>query len=585
MNIKEVMLLKRLLPACFALFMTACAQVEVADLPSGELVVGSGEGVDSIKLAEQAVVEKKTAIAPSLLFSLLGGEIAGQRGHVVVASELYLRAAQQSQDSQVALRAAQVALYSQNFSAAKIAVDIFLQGENIDRESRQLALIVYLRTGAVNESLDQINYLLELEPSSKRAVFLAIGDVIVRNASKPVGLKVINKMLQNNPQRASVLLIYSQYWLSADQLETALNYANKAIDLDPQWELPYLLRANILDKKGDSAEAREVLRVASERFKSVPIMMGYAKLLLQQGQLDQAKEQFLAVLVIDEQAARARFSLALVHLKLNEVVEAEAILKDLYAKKIFSGKAAFYLGKINYFRKDFKQAAEWFERVSSGTNYIEAQLNISNIKYQSGDIGGAVSVVRQLREVAPSESVRLYLLEADLLLSEDNYAALFELMNEAVKKEPEHLKLRYMRAIAAAEMQDHVLAEKDLKLVLAKDPVNVNALNALGYMLASETFRFTDARKYLSQALALKPKDAAILDSMGWLEYREGRYEESFALLTTAYKKSPEGEIAAHLGEVLWMLGRKNEASKLWEEALQRAPQNKYLLEIFERFK
>ena len=585
MNIARVMLLKRLLLTGLTLFAVACTHVEVVELQDDGLAVGSGSEASSVELVEQEVIQEPTSIAPSLLFSLLGGEIAGQRGRVGVASELYMRAAHQSQDPQVALRAAQVALYNQDFSSARVAVDIFLQDANIDKESRQLALIVYLRTGAVDESVEQINHLLEAEAESKRGVLLAIGDVIVRNASKDVGLKVINAMLQNYPQNASVFLIRSQHGLNSAQFEKALDDANTAISLEPEWELSYLQLAKVLGKKGDVAEASETLRLAVEQFKSKPMMMGYAKLLLQQEQFSLAKDQFLAVLAIDEQASKAKFSLALVYLKLNEASKAEAILKDLHDVKMFTGRAAFYLGRINYFQKDFKQAVEWFERVPSGFKYIEAQTNISNIKYQSGDLSGAIEVIRRLREVSPTESERLYLLEADLLLSDNDYTALSNLMDEAVKKAPENLRLRYTRAIAATEMNNNALAEEDLLYVLAKDPVNVNALNALGYLLASKTFRFEDARKYLKQALELRPNDAAILDSMGWLEYREGRYEESFALLTQAYKKVPEGEIAAHLGEVLWMLGRQKEARELWEKALQRDPEDKYLLEIFERLK
>jgi len=584
MDIGRVMLLKRLLLTGLTLFTVGCTHVGVAELQEEGLAAGLNGEASSNELIEQEVMQEPTSIAPSLLFSLLGGEIAGQRGHVGVASELYMRAAHQSQDPQVALRAAQVALYNKDFSSARVAIDILLQDANVGKESRQLALIVYLRTSAVDESVEQINHLLGLEVESKRGVLLAIGDVIVRNASKNVGLKVINAILQNNPQDASVHLIRSQHRLNSAQFEQALDDANKAISLEPDWELSYLQLAKVLDKKGDEAEASEVLRQAVERFKSKPMMMGYAKFLLEHEQFSLAKDQFLAVLAIDEQASKAKFSLALVYLKLNEVNKAEALLKGLHDKKTFTGRAAFYLGRINYFRKDFKQAVEWFERVPSGFKYIDAQTNISNIKYQSGDTGGAIEVIRKLRAVSPADSVRLYLLEADLLLSDSDYVALSELMDEAVSKDPENLRLRYTRAIAATEINNYVLAEEDLLYVLAKDPVNVNALNALGYMLASKTFRFKDARKYLKRALELRPNDAAILDSMGWLEYREGRYEKAFTLLTKAYKKVPEGEIAAHLGEVLWMLGRQKEARDLWGKALQRDPKDKYLLEIFERF-
>ena len=578
------MQLKRVSLTCLALFTVACSHVGVAELSEVDSVNNSNKGEGSPEILQQEVVAP-TSIEPALLFNLLGGEIAGQRGSVGIASELYMRAARQSQDAQVALRAAQVALYNQDFSSAKVAVDILLQSENIDKESRQLALIVYLRAGAVNDSVEQINHLLALEKSSERGVLLAVGDVITRNANKTVGLEVINIILKNNPSSAGAFLIRSQHWLSVSRFDLALEDVNKAIELEPQWELSYLQRSKVLGEKGDEEGASKVLAAAAERFNTVSMRMEYAKLLLKQERLVMAKEQLLAVLAIDERASKTQLSLALVHLKLNEIAEAEVLLNDLYANKIFPDRAAYYLGRINYLRKDFKPAIEWFERVGRGPIYIEAQSNISNIRYKSGDLSGAIDIIRKLRTTSPTESARFYLLEADLLMSDGNYVALAELMAEAVEKEPENLRLRYTRAIAATEVDDDALAEADLLYVLAKEPSNVNALNALGYLLASKTFRFSDARKYLKQALVLRPNDAAILDSMGWLEYREGRYEEAFALLAKAYKKVPEGEIAAHLGEVMWMLGRQKEARKLWENALRQSPDDKYLLEVFERLK
>jgi Flp pilus assembly protein TadD len=159
------------------------------------------------------------------------------------------------------------------------------------------------------------------------------------------------------------------------------------------------------------------------------------------------------------------------------------------------------------------------------------------------------------------------------------------LMNEAVNASPDDLSLRYARSIAATELDELTVAEKDLLFVLEREPNDANALNALGYTLASKTFRFKEARQYLSQAISLRPNDSAILDSMGWLNYREGHYEKALVLLQEAYKISPEGEVAAHLGETLWMLGRQKEARQLWEDALKRDADNRHLIEVLKRLK
>jgi len=145
------------------------------------------------------------------------------------------------------------------------------------------------------------------------------------------------------------------------------------------------------------------------------------------------------------------------------------------------------------------------------------------------------------------------------------------------------MALRYTRSIAATEINNLKSAEQDLLFILAKQPDNVDALNALGYTLASKTFRFKEARDYLTKALKLRPHDGAILDSMGWLNYREGHYEQALLLLEKAYEITPEGEIAAHLGEALWTMGRVKDARKVWEEALKQDADNKYLTDVLKR--
>ncbi|OUR84347.1 hypothetical protein A9Q82_00960 [Cycloclasticus sp. 46_120_T64] len=575
------MLLRRLLLVCVTLFAVACAHVKTN---VDTAVIGKEVAVAPVAPVSEVVLPvTPQQMSSALLFNVLAGEIAGQRGNIEAAAVLYLRAARQSQDPQVALRAAQIALYKKDFSSARVAVDIFMKAGAVDSASRQLALIVYLRTGAIDESVKQVNGLLRELTVPKQGALLAIGDVISRNTTKTDGLLVINMLLQENPQDASVYLMRSQHLLDSGLVDRALLDVRQAVELEPSWSLPHLHYAKVLEAKGKVPQAVATLKLASDQFKSKSVLMAYAKLLLKQERYSLAKEQFQTVLLIDERTPRARFSLALIHMKLNELVEAELILQTLFEDKVFPAKAAFYLGRISYFRKDYQSATGWFERVPKGGDYVEAQSNISRIKFQLGDLAGAVNVVRKLRAASPEQSTKLYLLEADLLLSESDYLAVYALMNEAVGRAPTDLTLRYTRAIAATELNKDSLAEEDLLFVLAREPANANALNALGYLLASKTFRFEQAREYLTKALALKPNDPAVLDSMGWLEYREGRYVKSLALLLKAYKAMPEGEIAAHLGEVMWMLGRRQEAVELWQKALQQDAANRYLLEVVDR--
>ena len=519
----------------------------------------------------------------ALLYSLLGGEVAGQRGDINMASAFYVEAAKLSKDPEVALRAAQIALYSKDVEAAKSAIDIAVDSGGVSAESHRLALTIYLRSGDIKKSLNQITLMLEKSDIPQRNALLAIGDIVSRHASKDVGVQVVNELVKTYPNEAGIYLVRSKMMSQFKQWDNAEGDAVIVTKLDPTWPVGFAQLSFVLESKGETERALLILKNASERLKARQLMMGYGQLLAKNERYEEAKIEFLKIVSQEEDYPEASFALGLVYLKLEETAEAIAVFKDLYAVNRFSSQSAFYLGRIYYFQKAYQDALLWFGRVTKGIQYIDSQATTALIKSEMGDLQGARSILQTLRNEYPENATRFYLLESELLMDGQHNKVLYDLLNEAVKEAPDDLALRYARSIAATELDKVKVAEKDLLFVLAKKPNDVNALNALGYTLASKTFRFKEARQYLMQALSLRPSDPAILDSMGWLNYREGHYEEALVLLQKAYQGSPEGEIAAHLGETLWMLGRQQEARELWEEALKQDSDNKHLLEVLKR--
>jgi len=313
--------------------------------------------------------------------------------------------------------------------------------------------------------------------------------------------------------------------------------------------------------------------------------MGYGQLLAKYERYAEAKDQVLKVLSKESTYPEGQFALGLVSLKLDDVVNAKETFASLYNEAAFSSQAAFYLGRITYHQKQYKDALGWFSKVEKGAHYIDSQANMAMIKSKMGDLQSARVELQRLRNEFPKDAKRFYLLEAELLMDDLRYQDAYHLLTKGVSEIPVNLAMRYMRSIAATEINELEIAEIDLLYILEKTPKDANALNALGYTLASKTDRLKEARKYLTQALLLRPNDSAILDSMGWLTYREGAHQKALVILEKAYSKSPEGEIAAHLGEVLWMLGRKQEAQIVWNQALERDAGNRYLLEVLQRLK
>jgi len=570
-----VMLLSQLIVAC------AVAPENKAKIVND---AGASASIQKKTVIEAKEVEKvKTPLSAELLFNILAGELAGKKGHIPAASAFYTRAATISSDPDLALRAVQVAIFNKDVAGATSMVNLLLEKGQVNAQIHQLALTVYLAVGDVDKSIKQANAFVAASDIPLRNTLLAVGDMISRSSNKQVAYHVIDGLLTSYVTESAVYLSRSQIGLRFNEKAQAEQDAKKALELAPDWSAPYLQLARVYEKVGDIESGLSVLKGADERFSDHRVSMKYGQLLAHNKEYAKAEQQFIAILEADKSHNEAHFSLALVLLKQEKLAAAKARFLTLRELGGFPSESAFYLGRIDYGDGKLESAITWFKEVGQGRIYIDAQANIAMIKSKLGDLPGARRVAASLRQQFPNKAAQFYVLEGEFLANENQYPELFELMTEAVSKSPDNLTLRYTRSIAAAELDKIDVVESDLNKVLEKDPDNVNALNALGYTLASKTFRFDEARGYLKKALSFRPDDSAILDSMGWLNYRSGRYEEALVLLEKAYSQQPEAEIAAHLGETLWVLGRQKEAKEIWQEAVKKFPEDRKLLEALKR--
>jgi len=246
--------------------------------------------------------------------------------------------------------------------------------------------------------------------------------------------------------------------------------------------------------------------------------------------------------------------------------------------------SAYYLGQVEEMAESWDSALSWY-RKAEGERTLEARIRMAYISARQGQVGPAREILHQLREQWPDDAPTLYLIEAQILAEQELPEQAMAVYDEALEAFPGNHDLLYGRGLHAITLDRLERMESDFRAILAEDPENADALNALGYSLADRTDRYAEALGYIERALALKPDDAAILDSMGWVQYRLGKPEEALEYLKRALSQMPDGEIAAHLGEVLWSLGRRDEAWSTWEEALARDPENKHLQKVMGRYR
>jgi tetratricopeptide (TPR) repeat protein len=242
-----------------------------------------------------------------------------------------------------------------------------------------------------------------------------------------------------------------------------------------------------------------------------------------------------------------------------------------------------YLGQIAEEQKKYEEAAKWYREITDSDKVFTAKLHLANTVAQ---LQGVDAALKQLDSVQPNdedEFVRLALTKELILRDAHDLPRAKSVMDDAVARYPENTDLLYARGLLAAQLDDISEHEKDMRAVLAEDPNNAQALNALGYTLADATDRFKEAYDLISKALSMRPDDPFILDSMGWVQYRMGNRQDAIEYLQKALAKRDDPEIAAHLGEVLWVAGQKDKAREIWAKAKKEDPDNDTLNETIER--
>ena len=205
------------------------------------------------------------------------------------------------------------------------------------------------------------------------------------------------------------------------------------------------------------------------------------------------------------------------------------------------------------------------------------------MRYYTRDLDSAIEVLRALEPATEAEYVDRATTRHYLLLQDYKYDEAYSAINETLAFLPNNVELKYARALVAAELSELETMEGDLRSIIANHPNHANALNALGYTLADQTDRYLEAKELVLQALALRPNDAHILDSMGWVFFRLKDYQQAIDFLQRAYQIAPQVEVAAHLGEALWANGELDKARTVWAEAILKDDNNPLLNKTLKR--
>lgn len=521
-----------------------------------------------------------------LMFELMIAELAGRRGQLDVAMAGYLRAAQRTDDPRVSERATRLALFGQQWAEAEKACRRWLELLPDAPEAPEILAQSVLLQGKTEEAVTLYRELITTSDAPDQ-VLRQLQGVLQGTGDAAQALSVMQAVQESVPGNALAHLALARVKLANDDIPGARVSADEALKLDPGSTEALLLKAQLKLAEGEAAEAFAAIDSALEADPGKSMLrLGYARLLLEAGEADALGEQLDALYDSVDKNPDTLLTLSLMALDGRRLEQGERFLLDLLETGEYADQANFYLARISDESQDSAQAIAYYDAVGPGEMLAPAQIRVAELLGLSGDLEQGRARLRQLAEATPDVDMQVRLLSAEsrMLQNADQAPEAVRVLTTGLEKFPDHPDLLYSRALAADSAGDKGMLVSDLKILIDLEPENAHALNALGYHYADANIELPEAEKLLVKANRLLPDDPAIMDSLGWLRYRQGKYAEAITLLEAAYRLYPDAEIAAHLGEVLWLNGNKEEARNFVDEALAKSPEDDRLLRVKKKY-
>lgn len=542
----------------------APAQTEAALPPEEEAAL----------LPERVVNKSFTA---DTLYALLVAELALGRQRHDIALNNYVQQAVETQDAGIAEHATHLARMLRAQDEALQMAELWAEVEPQNIEARHLYASGLVQANRFEEAFEQARLLVEAGEAAAfedLAANAADGSPEVRKALA----EKYRELLETHPDNVSLLVGYSLLQEQLNQPKAALESVRRALEVESDSVTALYQEARLLQVLGENELAMKKMgALVAANPDNHRLRLRYARALVDVD-LSAAHKEYLELykqLPFDQDVI---FTLALIERELQMYDASAERFYTLIARQQHVSAAHYQLGKIYEAQNRPDKALPHYLDVAEGSNYVAAISHASRILVNEDREDDALLLVQQRRSAQSLENrSSLYMLEAELLSQSGNNSGAEKILSEGLKHTPENTSLLYARAMLYARIDVIDAAEKDLLAILEKQPNDAAALNALGYTLADKTNRLEEAHDYIERALALTPNDPAVLDSMGWVYYRQGNMQEALSKLRQAMQAMPDHEIAAHLGEVLWVTGVHDEAKKVWRSGLELNPESQII--------
>jgi tetratricopeptide (TPR) repeat protein len=542
-----------------------------------------------------------SALDSALLYKLLLAEFKARGGDPGSAYALLLDAARKTNDAQLYQRAVDIAVQSHAGESALMAVQAWRQAQPASMEANRYLLQILIGLNRIAETLEPLKREIALtEPKDKAASLLAIPRYFARVSDKGLVLATVEQALSSfltQPTLAAASwTTLGRLRLEAGDPQAALEAARRGQRADERATPPVALALTLMSSAAPQAEA--LVTKYLEAPAQPEFRMEYTRLLLSTRRYAEAATQLQILTQESPDYLPAWLVRGALALQDGSVLVAEqSFLRYLEQVQIKTGgansaetgrgmvQAYLSLAQIAEQRSDFARADAWLQRIDSPEELLNAQLRRAELLTRQGKLDEARQLIQSQAEKSPQDARRKVAAEVQLLRDGKKFREAYELLGQATARDPDNFDLLYERAMLAEKLGNLDEMEQLLRRVVDGQPENPNAYNALGFSLAERNIRLGEARELILKALSFAPGDPFITDSLAWVEYRSGNLPQALELLLSAFKTRPDAEIAAHLGEVLWTMGRQDEARRTWQQGAQLNADNETLRETLKRLR
>ena len=524
----------------------------------------------------------KQELTGQILYQFLLAEIAAQRGQFGLSAGAYLDLAKITRDPRVVRRAAEIAFHARQYDGALEATRLWLSIEPESLQARQMRSTLLLASGRIDELAASLARDLAAEGPRVGEALIRMVRAFARYPDRLAVKRLFDLLTEPYSGIAEARFVRAQVAAGAGDPDRARSEADQALALRPDWEAAALLRAELLPKGSAQLDFLKTWLEANPDGQQV--RLAYARGLVAENRYEAARVEFRRLLAANPDNPDMLYAVGVLSLQVNDAAEAEQQLKRFI--EIGRGDlnpARFYLGQIADQAGRPDDALRWYDQVTAGEHAVPAKVRAARVLLRQDKFDQARERIVAARANAPAEN-RLVVAEGQLLRDAGRHAEAFAFFAKLLEVQPDQPEILYEAAMAAEKLGYLDVMERHLRRLIALKPESPQAYNALGYSLADRNLRIEEAAQLIDKALSLTPDDPFILDSKGWVLFRQGKSAAALEALRSAFAKQPDPEIAAHIGEVLWGLGRSDEALAIWRDAARKHPTNEALTATIKRF-